>query len=164
MKKAAFTLIELIFVIVIIGVLASMAVPRFSGLSANSKIAAELATASTVQAAIDDAHSEWIMSEGSFQWGNGKSVDCSGSTSVIDNFNCGTGYPDQLGTNSKPFEYILKKSPRDWELSSSDNKYRGPASKTDSGVTKSSDVAGKPDNNDYWEYNSTNGTFKLIDN
>jgi len=43
--KKAFTLIELIFAIVIIGVLAAVAVPQFSGLSDNSKIASELSTA-----------------------------------------------------------------------------------------------------------------------
>ena len=70
--RKAFTLIEIIMVLVIIGILSAVAVPKFSGLSANSKVASELATASTIQSAIDDVHSEWTISEEGFSWGNGK--------------------------------------------------------------------------------------------
>jgi prepilin-type N-terminal cleavage/methylation domain-containing protein len=160
MQKSAFTLIELIFVIVIIGVLSAVAIPKFSGLSANSKVAAELATASTIQSSIDDVHSDWIISEGSFTWGNGKN-----NSNVNAN-----GYPNQLGDCPPSFNWILKSSstvdPK-WKCTNNNNgtfTYRGPASKTNSGVSKSSDVPGKPDNNDYWEYNTTAGTFSLIDN
>ncbi|RUM64395.1 MAG: prepilin-type cleavage/methylation domain-containing protein, partial [Sulfurimonas sp.] len=51
MTSRAFTLIELIFAIVIIGVLTSVAIPKFSGLNDNAKISAELSTAASVQVA-----------------------------------------------------------------------------------------------------------------
>jgi prepilin-type N-terminal cleavage/methylation domain-containing protein len=110
--KKAFTLIELIFAIVIIGVLASVAVPQFSGLSQNSKIASEDSTAASVQVAIDACHGEWIINEGSFTCGANIA-----STSLNSN-----GYPTSLGTN---FDQILKKPASGWTTSGST--YTGPA-------------------------------------
>ena len=156
MNKRAFTLLELIFIIVIIGILAAVAIPRFGGLTSNSKISSELATASTIQAAIDDVHSEWIMNEDGFNWGNGKDQD-----DVNDD-----GYPKQLGgCPSAAFNWILKSSATvDAKWSCTDNgdgtfTYRGSASNSNSGVKDNGD--GKPDSNDCWEYDSTNGTFEL---
>jgi len=161
MQKTAFTLIELIFVIVIIGVLAAFAVPKFSGLTSNSKISAELATASTIQSAIDDVHSEWIMNEDGFTWGNHKDQD-----DVNDE-----GYPKKLGdcndTSPIAFNWILKASSvTDAKWTCKDNNdgtftYHGPASSTNSGVSENGN--GKPDTNDAWEYNTTDGTFNSLE-
>ena len=158
MQKSAFTLIELIFVIVLIGVLAAVAIPKFSGLSANSKVAAELATASTIQSAIDDVHSEWVISEGHFSWGNNRDEN-----NVTD-----TGYPTQLSSDcsSSAFNWILKSSSTvDPKWSCTDNgdgtfKYEGPASDDQSGVK---DKAGKPSASKHWKYDSAKGTFTLED-
>jgi len=157
-NKKAFTLIELIFVIVIIGVLSAVAIPKFSGLTANSKVAAELATASTIQSAIDDVHSEWVISEGNFSWGNGKDENDVNST---------TGYPKQLGDCKPAFNWILKSSSTvDSKWTCRDNgdgtfKYEGPASQAGSGATQNKD--GKPSESKHWDYNVSNGTFSLKD-
>jgi len=143
--KKAFTLIELIFAIVIIGVLAAVAVPQFSGLSDNSKIASELSTAASVQAALDACHGEWIINEGSFTCG--ANID---SSSLNAN-----GYPTDLGS---PLGNILKNgSAVDWTVSG--GKYYGPASKKSGGTTKCK--TNKPCIGKYWDYNATNGTFML---
>jgi len=159
--KKAFTLIELIFVIVIIGVLAAVAIPKFSHLSSNAKISSEMATAATVQSALDDIHADWITAEGSFNWGNGNSIDCSKGSDAL--FDCDKGYPKKLGDcdNNKAFFYLLKNpSTVDAKWSCTGNSdYHGPASSTDSGVAQNSND--KPDSNDHWEYNDTNGTFIL---
>lgn len=162
--RKAFTLIEIIMVLVIIGILAGVAIPKFSKLSSNSKVASELATASTIQSAIDDAHSEWIISEGSFTWGSQTSDCTSGSSS---NFNCSEGYPQQLGDCPPAFNQILKSSSIvDAKWTCSDNgdgvyEYEGPASQDSSGVDSSSE--GKPDASKHWEYNNTSGLFTLED-
>lgn len=146
--KKAFTLIELIFVIVIIGVLASVAVPKFAGLSDNAKISSELSTASSVQTAIDACHGEWIINEGSFTCG----VDINESDFTAE------GYPKNSVLGS-PLSRILKNgSSVDWSGSGSD--YEGPASKNDSGV----DCKGtKPCSSKHWNYDETKGTFTLVD-
>jgi len=174
MNKAAFTLIELIFVIVIIGVLAAVAIPKFSGLSSNAKISSEMATAATVQSALDDIHATWITAEGAFSWGNGKNSDCSdSSTTSSDDFNCTSGYPEKLGecasssssssSSSNPFKYLLKNPEQlkaKWSCSDNEH-YYGPASNSNSGVNENGEP--KPDTNDHWEYSDTNGTFTLKD-
>ena len=64
----AFTMVELIFVIVIIGILATVAIPKFGSLTSNAKVSSELSTASAVETAIESAHSEWIVSDCNFTW------------------------------------------------------------------------------------------------
>ena len=161
--KKAFTLIELIFVIVIIGILSAVAIPKFTHLSSNAKISSEMATAATVQSALDDIHADWITAEGNFSWGNGNSIDCNNGSDNL--FDCDKGYPKELGDcdNNKAFSYLLKNPASvdaKWSCTANDH-YHGPASSTDSGVAENGDD--KPDSNDHWEYNATNGTFTLVE-
>jgi prepilin-type N-terminal cleavage/methylation domain-containing protein len=148
--QKAFTLIELIFVILILGVLTAVAVPKFSGLSDNAKISAELSTVSSVQVALDSCHGEWIINEGNFT--------CGGSISSSDlNAN---GYPTTLGdSDTTPLNKILKDANGiKWSKDSSDY-YYGPASDPNKG--SSNCKADKPCKGKHWEYDSTLGTFSL---
>lgn len=159
--RYAFTLIELIFVIVIIGVLSAVAIPKFANLTDNSKSASELATASSVQSALDSIHGEWIANTCDFDWGNGQNTGNAGQALNT------TGYPTaaQMGTATSPFTNILKNSDNgDWirDDSTTPPKYYGPATKNGTS-TKDRNIAHKPEGNDYWEYNATVGTFKLIE-
>ena len=149
MRNRAFTLIELIFTIVIIGVLASIAIPKFKHLNGNSKISAELSVASSVQASIDACHGEWIVNEGSFVCGaNISSSDLNSH-----------GYPDSLGeSDSKPLNKILKNA-NSIGWSKSDSNYYGPASDSSKGTSNCK--INKPCIGKSWEYNSTDGTFTL---
>ena len=151
--KKAFTLIELIFVIVIIGVLASVAIPKFSGLSDNSKIAAELSTAASVQVAIDSCNGEWIINEGAFICGK----DIDGETELTDE-----GFPTNSSlTDTNALDRILKNADGiGWTVSNT-NEYRGPASNDEKGVTKCK--PNKPCTSKHWDYNETAGTFTLVD-
>jgi len=166
-RLKAFTLIELIFVIVIIGILAAVAIPKFGNLTSNAKASSELSTASSVETAIESAHNEWIVSDcGQFSWGADKLSDCSDGSD--EDFNCSSGYPQNLGKcPNEPFIYILKNGSSlngDWNCSDNGGEivvFQGPASKGDSGVKDGNDK--KPDRCDQWEYNRSNGTFILKD-
>ena len=100
--KKAFTLIELIFVIVIIGFLAVVAVPKFMHLTSNSKKAAIKSVITSVQDSIENIHSKWLINEDMTSF---KAED--GSTQNLNS----NGYPDALDSGegeSKLFKYVLK--------------------------------------------------------
>ena len=135
--------------LVIISIISAIAIPKFKNLKENAKISAELSTASAVQSAIDECHGEWVVNESDFTCG----YDI--PSSQLNEY----GYPTDLGD---PLDKILKNANSiGWREDS--GKYYGPAS--GGGVPpQDPDIPGKPDGNDYWEYNATTGTFKLIDN
>ena len=57
-NKKGFTLIELIVVIVIIGILAAIVIPRLSGFSDTAKEGADIATATTIGHAVAAAYAD----------------------------------------------------------------------------------------------------------
>jgi len=160
MQRKAFTLIELIFVIVIIGILATIAIPKFLGVKDSAKKAAEIATMSAVSTAIDSAHGEWSINEGDFTWGNNQDSTVNPLNQV--------GYPDNLSAHNQTFGALLKtntstdKFKKVYDKNGSDftfSVFIGPASDPQNGArydkdAKNSDIPGKPDKNDYWLYAS----------
>ncbi len=169
MDRRAFTMVELIFVIVIIGVLAGMAVPKFSGVKDRAKSAAELSTASSVAAALESIHGTWSVSEEDFDWnGDGITDDIAQELSSH-------GYPYDLSRNGDPLGALLKSSSRSGfkiqksltsENSVSYILYTAKASDPVHGIpyplsAEGRDTAGQPDKNDFWLYvidaNGTHG-------
>jgi prepilin-type N-terminal cleavage/methylation domain-containing protein len=61
-NKKGFTLIELIVVIAILGVLAAIAIPRFTGTLDNAELKADQATARTIVSAVALAQAEGTIS------------------------------------------------------------------------------------------------------
>ncbi len=80
-NEKGFTLIELVMVIVILGILAAFALPRFADLQTDARIAALNGLAGSVRAASAIAHSKWLVS-------GGASITMEGDTIAIVN-----GYP-----------------------------------------------------------------------
>jgi len=63
MKKSGFTLIELIFVIVIIGLLASFAAPKFMQTRASASSTSAKSIVSSIRTAIETKHGEWMIND-----------------------------------------------------------------------------------------------------
>ena len=61
--KKSFTLIELIFVIVVIGLLASIAVPKFAQTKASASSATAKSIVSSIRTTIETRHGEWTIND-----------------------------------------------------------------------------------------------------
>ena len=102
----AFTLIELIFVIVIIGLLAAVAVPRFLLTEVSASKANLKSTIASVQTAIDNLHGEWVHND-DFVWNPASDGEDHSS-----DWNNSTGYPKKLDDGKETtsiFSYLLRK-------------------------------------------------------
>ena len=155
MKHNAFTMVELIFVIVIIGVLASVAIPKLSGVTDGAKKSAEIATVSAVATAIESANGEWSINEGDFTWGNRQ------LSSELNS----QGYPSLLSKSGDVFGAVLKgtnsKFNKQTDINLADYNatvFTGPASNPVNGIKYTdepgynNDIPNKPDKNDFWLY------------
>jgi len=149
--KKAFTLIELIFVIVIIGVLASVAIPKFLNLTTHAKSAGVKSVVTSVQSSIDNIHGKWIIND-SFSW------------QPLNGGSCGLnseGYPDSLDDNTTTEKDLFKCVLKIPVPACADGKYNG--------CWKESPQGGEYryyfDTDSYiqLEYNTSNGALECQD-
>ena len=157
MKRNAFTMVELISVIVIIGILSSMAIPKFTGVKDQANRSTELATAASIGVALESIHGTWSISDGDFDWNNDGVVD------DIDSNLSASGYPFDLSRNGDALGALLKSSGKSGfkeqythDTGSIYRIFTAKASDPTSGVKYSTnasrDIEGKPDKNDFWLY------------
>lgn len=171
MKRKAFTMIELISVIVIIGILSSMAIPKFTGVKDQANKSTELATAASISVALESIHGTWSISDNNFDWNN------DGVDDDITNELSASGYPLNLSRDYDDLGALIKSSGKSGfnkqytnDAGSIYRVFTAKASDPTNGVKFTSgnvsrDIEGKPDKNDFWIYmvdtNSSNKCYVI---
>jgi prepilin-type N-terminal cleavage/methylation domain-containing protein len=169
MRRSGFTMVELIFVIIIIGILSVAAIPKFGDIKDRAKVNAEYSSLSGLDSA--------AIAKMEFYKDDNPTM----TNLFIDWHSLGTAGYDAAGsdlttsytlanTNKTVLKGIIKKGD-DFKIvayvdagtaatldqNGSDDIFfiKGAASNASSGVKKATDVAGKPDKNDVWVFNAS---------
>jgi prepilin-type N-terminal cleavage/methylation domain-containing protein len=171
-KTAGFTLIELIMVIVILGILAAVAVPKYFNLQDDAKMAAEMGVAGGVRSGIGIIHGSLITKYASNTDTQAVLREVTGNTSITAGYDSDRdGWLQRLqigggSSSSNLFEFVMSDPLRGgadggsdkWIMIAGDGadpaggSYTGPASDNNTGVADETTETGKPDTNDQWDY------------
>ncbi len=87
-ERKGFTLIELIIVIVILGILAAVAIPKFAGMSSEARTAAVKGMAGSISSAATIAHGKWLISPSA-------TITMEGTSVTMYNGSNAPGYPSE---------------------------------------------------------------------
>ena len=170
MRRNGFTMVELIFVIIIIGILSVAAIPKFGDIKDRAKVNTEYSSLSGLNSA--------IVAKMEFYKDDNPSaiefpIDWNGNMSAgvdLDTDAKLTAYYHKTNVDKQVLKGVIKKGD-DFKIDAyapagadGDTGAKGiddilfitgAASNTFTGVTKDPDIEGKPDNNDVWVFNAS---------
>ncbi len=186
MNKSAFTMVELIFVIVIIGILSAVALPKFGDITDKAKINSELAQVDSLNSAIVAAVEFRLDDYGTadIDWHNlGDEADANGTDikAALRKANTNKSVLGGIAKKNEKLKVIQvatldKDGNHKSGANASKNKLyysplliTGVASDGLTGVkvpknAPGSDIVGKPDKNDYWIFNPTSFDINVSGN